>query len=69
MFNHFARYEDAFREGPQIREAVPATDAQPPQRLMTHHGGLFAFPPGYAAHWIRLSADADWTANATLFYE
>lgn len=55
MFNQFARHEDAFREWPRLP--------------MTHHGGLLAFPPGFSAHWIRLTADADCTANATLFYQ
>jgi hypothetical protein len=43
---------------PYERIAVPAG------QTITHE-----FPAGYQAHWVRLTADADCTATATLVYE
>jgi hypothetical protein len=36
----------------------------PPGEPLVHE-----FPAGYAAHWVRLTADRDTTATATFVYE
>ena len=38
--------------------------AVPPNKLLEHH-----FPDAFGAYWLRIIADNDTTATATLYYE